>query len=98
MIIVNSLCNLFSKFLICFYGQEIKMQLDILLKWNSLIILVEKNEAASDKRSTERVIGIVARDLRNTRYGVCFLAENELSHVLRKSLAKYSPFQILYQT
>ena len=74
------------------------MQLDILLKWNSLIILVEKNEAASDKRSTERVIGIVARDLRNTRYGVCFLAENELPHVLRKSLTKYSPFQILYQT
>ena len=47
-----------------------------------------KNEAASDERSTKRVIGIVAGALRNTRYRVCFLAENELPHVLRKSLAK----------
>ena len=37
-----------------------------------------KNEAASDKRSTKRVIGIVARVLGNTCYGVCLLAENEL--------------------
>ena len=35
-----------------------------------------------------RVMDIVAGVLRNTRYGVCFLAENELPHVLRKSLAK----------
>ena len=64
------------------------MELDILLKWNSLIILAKKNEVASDKQSTKRVIEIVARVLRDTRYGVCFLSENELPHVLRKSLAK----------
>ena len=31
---------------------------------------------------------IIARVLRNTRYGVRFLAENELPHVLRISFAK----------
>ena len=65
------------------------MQLDILLKWNSLIILVEKTKqpVTSD---LQRVIGIVARVLRKRRYGVCLLAENELPHVLRESLVKIS--------
>ena len=30
---------------------------------------------------------IVARILRNTQYGVCFLAENEFPHMLQKSSA-----------
>ena len=47
-----------------------------------------KNEAANNKRATKRVIDIVARVLRNTRYGIRFLAENELPRVLRKSPAK----------
>ena len=62
------------------------MQLEILLELNSFIILVEKkkqeNEAASNKRTTKRIIDIVARVLRNTRYVVLFLVENELAHVL----------------
>ena len=49
-----------------------------------------KNEAASDKRSIKRVMDIVARVLRKTRYGVLFSAENELPHVLRKSIAEKS--------
>ena len=62
------------------------MQLEILLELNSFIILVEKkkqeNEAAINKRTTKRIIDIVARVLRNTRYVVLFLVENELAHVL----------------
>ena len=50
----------------------------------------QKNEAACDKLSIKRVMDIVARVLRNTRYGVLFLAENELPHVLRKNLAEKS--------
>ena len=49
-----------------------------------------KNEAACDKRSIKRIMDIVARVLRNTRYGVLFLAENELPHVLKKSFAEKS--------
>ena len=49
-----------------------------------------KNEAACDKLSIKRVMDIVARVLRITRYGVLFLAENELPHVLRKNLAEKS--------
>ena len=48
-----------------------------------------KNVAACDKRSIKRVMDIVVRVLRNTPYGVLFLAENE-SHVLKKSFPEKS--------
>ena len=47
-----------------------------------------KNEATSFKPSTKRTTGIVAKSWETHVKEFFFLAENELPHVLRKSLAK----------
>ena len=64
------------------------MQLETLVKCKCLIILVENTKQSAIGDLQKRVIDIVARVSRNTRYGVPFLAGNELHRVSRKSLAK----------